>query len=197
MLYALLLIGGMMLARYFGMTAEEELRASHVMGSAVLLVLGAFILLSALPFVPGVEIGVGLLLVFGQQIALGVYLSMVTALIIAYVIGRFVPARVCSAGFRYLGFHKAHQLVEDLSRLDQKERLAYLTQNAPNRILPILLKNRYCALILILNLPGNALIGGAEGIGLAAGMSGLYSPLAYLVSILLAVAPVPILYMLM
>ena len=197
LLYAALLICGVMVARYFGMTAEEELRASHVMGPVVIMGLVAFILLSALPFVPGVEIGVGLLLVFGQQIAFGVYLSMVTALAIAYGIGRFVPVRVCSAAFAYLGFARAHRLVEDLSKLNRNERLSYLTQNAPNRILPFLLRNRYLALILILNMPGNALMGGAGGIGLAAGMSGLYSPLGYLVAILVAVAPVPVLYMLM
>lgn len=191
-IYAALLMGGMMLARYFGMTAEEELRASHVMGPVVLMVLGAFLLLSALPFVPGVEIGVGLLLVFGGKIAMGVYLSMVLALLIAYGVGRFVPVQVCSAAFGYLGFHKARGLVEDLSQLTRQDRLTYLTQHAPNRFLPFLLRHRYLGLMLILNMPGNALIGGAGGIGLAVGMSGLYNPLAYLGAILVAVAPVPI-----
>lgn len=195
--YAAMLVGGMAIARYFGMTAEDELRASHVMGPVVLAVLGAFILLSALPFVPGVEIGVGLLLVFGQQIALGVYLAMVTALLLAYGIGRFVPARLCLAAFGYLGFSRAHRLVEDMAKLDRDARLSYLTQVAPNRFVPLLLRNRYLALMLILNIPGNALLGGAGGIGLAAGMSGLYSPLGYLVAVLLAVAPVPLVYMMM
>lgn len=83
--------------------------------------------------------------------------------------------------------------MDDLDGLSRSARLAYLTCKAPNRVLPLLLKNRYPALTVVLNLPGNALIGDG-GIGFAAGISGLYSLPGYLFSLLIAVAPVPLIY---
>jgi hypothetical protein len=50
-------------------------------------------------------------------------------------------------------------------------------------------------LALAFNLPGNTLLGGGGGIALAAGMSGLYRPVAYLATVVLAVAPVPLLFL--
>jgi hypothetical protein len=56
-----------------------------------------------------------------------------------------------------------------------------------------LVRHRYLALAFALNLPGNSLIGGGGGIALSAGMSGLYPMPAYLASVAVAVAPVPLL----
>jgi hypothetical protein len=44
-----------------------------------------------------------------------------------------------------------------------------------------------------LNLPGNTLLGGGGGIALMAGLSGLYPMPAYLTTVAIAVAPVPLL----
>jgi hypothetical protein len=48
------------------------------------------------------------------------------------------------------------------------------------------------ALAVSLNIPGNFLIGGGGGIGLFAGISRLYSVTGYLITISIAVAPVPV-----
>jgi hypothetical protein len=47
-------------------------------------------------------------------------------------------------------------------------------------------------LAIVLNLPGNIVIGGGGGIALMAGASRLYSVPGFLVTIVLAVAPVPL-----
>jgi hypothetical protein len=51
-------------------------------------------------------------------------------------------------------------------------------------------------LVLLLNLPGNALIGGGGGIAMMAGLSRLYSFPLYLFLISVAVLPGPILVIL-
>lgn len=103
-LYGALLIGGWYLGRSFSQLAESE--PAMVSGPAVrmtiLLAVAAFMLLSVLPLCRGFEIGIGLLMLFGAQIALMVYAAMVSALMLAYLMGRFVPARAVS-GFRLPG----------------------------------------------------------------------------------------------
>ena len=51
-----------------------------------------YVVASATPFVPGAENGLALIVVFGSRIVLLVYICMVLALVLAYCIGRFVPA---------------------------------------------------------------------------------------------------------
>ena len=48
---------------------------------------------------------------------------------------------------------------------------------------------------LALNLPGNTLVGGGGGIAMVAGLSGLVSPLGFLVTVAVAVAPIPLLFL--
>ncbi|UCE30573.1 MAG: hypothetical protein JSW68_10975, partial [Burkholderiales bacterium] len=55
-----------------------------------------------------------------------------------------------------------------------------------------LLRHRHVALAIALNLPGNALVGGAGGLGMLAGMSGLFSLPRYLLLVALATTPVPL-----
>lgn len=52
--------------------------------------LPVFIITSALPFVPGAEIGLGLMVLFGSKVALLVYGAMVIALTLAYLAGAMV-----------------------------------------------------------------------------------------------------------
>ncbi|HXV11709.1 MAG TPA: hypothetical protein VD839_12995, partial [Burkholderiales bacterium] len=60
----------------------------------------------------------------------------------------------------------------------------------------VLLNHRYLLLALLLNLPGNVLIGGGGGIAMMAGMSRLYSFPSYLALISVAILPGPVLVML-
>ena len=63
----------------------------------------AFVILAAIPFIPGAEIGFALLLLFGGQVAPLVYLGMVGALILSFVVARMVPASVLARVLGWLG----------------------------------------------------------------------------------------------
>ena len=153
-----------------------------------------FVVASALPFVPGAEVGFGLLMVFGARVALLVYLCMVVALVLAYFVGRLVPRAAIANAFGRCGFDRARNLVMRMGPLDAKGRLAMLTDLAPGRAVPFLLRHRHLALLVLLNTPGNSVLGGGGGIALTAGMSGLFPWPGYLATVLLAVAPVPLLF---
>jgi len=42
------------------------------------------------------------------------------------------------------------------------------------------------------NMPGNSIIGGGGGIMIVAGLSGIFTPLATFVTVVIAVSPVPL-----
>ena len=153
--------------------------------------------LMAVPFVPGMEISLALLAAFGHQVAMLIYLATVAALTLSYLIGRLVPVHLIASLFRYLGQHRAEGLVRRLEPLNARQRLETLISQAPKRIVPTLLKHRYIAIAVALNVPGNAIIGGGGGIALLAGISGLFTFPRYLAIVSLAVLPVPLAVMLM
>lgn len=151
-----------------------------------------YMLASAIPFVPGAEIGLGLIAVFGAQSALLVYLCMIGALSLSYLIGRLVPASWLVGFFRLLRLHKAADLVQELAGQPPQICEARLRHHTTNRFLLTLLGYRYIALALAINLPGNTVLGGGGGLALFAGMSRLFSPLGFLLTLMIAVAPIPL-----
>ncbi len=187
--------GGGWLIDYVGMDLDsgEASHGLHMMAAGVVL----FAVLLAIPFVPGVEISVALLALFGSKVAIAIYCATVVALALAWLVGRVLPITLIAALFGSLGLHRAHDFVERLRPLGAAERLAVLTEHAPRRIIPMLLKHRYVAVIVALNVPGNAVIGGGGGIALLAGLSGLFSFPRFLASVSLAALPVPLFVMLM
>jgi hypothetical protein len=172
---------------------EAESHARHL----VMASMAIYTALMALPFVPGMEISLALFAAFGSQVAVFVYLATVAALSLSFVIGRLVPIRVLASLFGSLGLLQAQELVTQLAPLSRVQRLEALTAAAPRRFIPWLLKHRYIAIIVALNVPGNALIGGGGGIALLAGISGLFSFPRYLIAVALAVLPIPLFVTLM
>ena len=198
LLYLALLAGGLVAGDWAMQITVEDLRPSteprlHAM---LMSALGLYVLASAVPFVPGAEIGLGLLLTFGERVAVLVYAAMVAALTISYGVGRFVPSRLIALLFGHLGLRRAQALVLRMAPLAPSQRVDLLASQAPRRLVPVLLRHRYLALALVLNIPGNSLLGGGGGIALAAGMSGLYTAPAYLATLCVAVAPLPALVLL-
>lgn len=197
--YIVLLVLGWLISRQFqafsamelGPTSDPMVRKMIIMAALL------FVLTSALPFVPGAEIGLGLLFLFGAPLAPLVYGCMVLALVIAFLIGRLVPSACLGALFGYVRFNRAADLVEQLNGISPEERLNLLIERTPSRFVPLLLKYRYLAIMLALNVPGNTVIGGGGGIALAAGMSGLFTFGWFLVALATAIAPVPLLFFLM
>jgi hypothetical protein len=156
----------------------------------------AYVVLMALPFMPGIEIGLGLMVMLGGQGAFFVYVCTLAALSISFAVGRVVPL---SAVGRFLGWfclHRAQDLVCRLEPLTPEQRIELLRGNLPPRIAPLLLKHRGLVIAVALNIPGNALIGGGGGIGLIAGVTRLVSFPRYLFTVGFAVAPVPLIFLL-
>jgi hypothetical protein len=193
-LYVALIAGGALVGHSLLDLVGIDVRPSNEaqVHAMVMTSSAAYILASVIPFVPGAEIGLGLMMMLGSSICFLVYLSTVVALSLAYLIGRLVPARATAGAFAFFGLSRARDLVLEMEPLDAEERLQLLTARAPRRIIPVLLRHRYLALGVAFNLPGNTLLGGGGGIALAAGMSGLYPLSAYLVIVAIAVAPVPL-----
>jgi len=154
-------------------------------------VLSVYVALMAIPFCPGIEVGLALLALFGAQVAPAVYLATVFALMLAFVVGRFVPQAALAAAFDALGVRRAGDLVRKVQALDPEQRFG-LTQRQAGRGLQRLVRHRHAALAVALNLPGNIVFGDGGGIALAAGVSRLYTLPAFAVTVLIAVAPLPV-----
>ncbi len=152
--------------------------------------------LMAIPFVPGMEISLGLLAVFGPRVAVAVFVATVAALCLSCLIGKIIPVGLLARFFGSLGLQRAKGLVQNLEPLAAEQRLGALIEHAPKRIVPMLLKHRYIAIIVALNVPGNAVIGGGGGIALLAGISGLFTMPRYFAAVSLAALPVPLFVML-
>ena len=194
--YAFILVSGAYIGGHLMQFIDMEIRPVNESKahSLIMVTVAIFALTSALPFVPGAEIGIGMMMILGGKIAPLIYLSMVAALTMSFLVGKLVPMHFTARAFGFLRFTKAQNLVLSLAALKPDERLNLLLEKAPTKWLPFLLRNRYLALMLILNIPGNSIIGGGGGIAFAIGLSGLFSFPKYLVAIALAVLPIPAFY---
>ncbi|MDF0602050.1 hypothetical protein P1J78_15010 [Psychromarinibacter sp. C21-152] len=152
-----------------------------------------YVLTAAIPFVPGAEIGLALLLMFGGAAAPVVYAGMVGALLLSYGAGRLVPPdRLCRA-LRWMRLRRAAELVCELAGMPQEERAARLAGRLPP-VFGRLVRNRHVLLALLINMPGNTLLGGGGGLAFAAGLSGVYGFPGYALTVVVAVAPVPLIF---
>jgi hypothetical protein len=181
--------------RWAGGRAEDIFMAYYQTYGTVALyaVVAVYVVAMALPYVPGIEISLALLMIFGAEGVTVVYLSTLLALCLSYGVGRLIPPRAIARFFGWLHAHRAQALVERLAPLRREERLQVLMEGAPVRVVPFLLRHRYIAVAVAFNLPGNALLGGGGGIALAAGLSGLFRFHRFALMVCLAIAPIPLL----
>jgi hypothetical protein len=166
---------------------NEDAVHRTIMASAAI-----YALLLAVPFVPGAEIGIALMAMLGPPIAVLVYLCTLAGLSLSFTLGRLIPMSVLVRLARDCKLEKTGRLLEAIEPLNREQRLDLLLEMSPRRFLPWLLRYRYLTLAVALNVPGNYLIGGGGGIALIAGLSRVYSIPGFLLTILLAVAPVPL-----
>lgn len=159
---------------------------------AIAIVLGIYILLMSLPFMPGIEVGVALLMIFDTEGIAMVYLSTLAALTLSFVVGRLTPPGLLANLLGWFHLERGRALVERMRPLSPGDRLELLVRSAPARITPFLLRHRYFAVAAAFNIPGNFVIGGGGGIALAAGMSGIFRFPAYLLMVSIAISPVPL-----
>lgn len=156
---------------------------------ALLLFTAVYSLLLAIPFVPGMELGLAIMMVFGWRSVPLVFAASLGAFSLSYLVGGKFPARVLQKFLELLHLNRANQFVSDMLRLSPPERLERLISPAAGKMQSFLARHRYLALIVVLNIPGNALIGGGWGIGLLAGLSGFYSYHRYALAVALAISP--------
>ena len=161
---------------------------------AILLGVGAYVLLMAVPFVPGAEIGLTLLTALGGALAPLVYLATATSLMLAFLVGRLLPPSVISTGLKAVGLKRAGQFVTETAELSEEEMKARLLSTSQSRFARVLVNYRYVALALAINTPGNVVLGGGGGLAMMAGLSRLFDPLSFLLTVLIAVLPVPLLF---
>ena len=197
----LLLIGFLLVLNYGGNRVVEQINFQlwpeheHLMITALWFCILVYVLWMALPFVPGIELGLALMVMLGAKGVVLVYLCTLLSLSLSFAIGRLIPLKNFARFLGWLHLAKAHDLVLKLEPLDPEEKLDFLLGTAPSRVVPYLLRHRYFMIAIILNLPGNALIGGGGGIGLVAGMSRLYPFPKYLLLVGLAITPLPLLFL--
>lgn len=193
-LYAALLGGGMLFGTEIADVFQMDAWPHSGSGAqrTILLILLAYTVLIALPFVPGVEIGLALIAMFGVQVVPIVYAATVAALVLSFSVGRLVPPEALAKGFHLAGMRRAARLVEEHGRLDFAARRARVEAHLPMVLRPWLLRYPPLTLLVLFNIPGNALIGGGGGIALVLGASRLISWPAFVFGVAIAVAPVPL-----
>ena len=182
-------------ARWLGHQLEVEVRPSndHMIHGIIIISLVVYTVLIAIPFVPSVEVGWGLMLLLGADLAPLVYLFTVVGLSASYIVGRLIPESRLQTFLEEFSLTRASQLVGKLKTLDTEQRLSLLLARAPAKFIPTLVRHRYLAVAVALNIPGNTVIGGGGGISLVAGMSRLFGFCRFVLTLAVAVAPVPLL----
>ncbi|MEL6549452.1 MAG: hypothetical protein AAFQ54_04310 [Pseudomonadota bacterium] len=167
-----------------------------LMFRTLLLIVLVYVLILATPFLPGAEIGLVLLTAFGAPIAPIVYLATIISLTISYTIGRTVPPEVTARALERLGLHRAAAFLREIRSRPREERLEVLLASVQAPWARKGTRLRYLVLALLLNMPGNVVIGGGGGLCMVAGLSRVFHPGLFLLTVMVAVAPVPLFVML-
>lgn len=176
-----------------GMAKKFVMFAQGEWGRGVLIAGGIFYsLLLSLPFVPGVELGILLMCTFGKEGIVFVYLATVAGLSLAFLYGRMIPHHWIDSGLERLGTSRSCSgqsgEIEQLADCMSAGR-----KHIPSWLKSYLVKYRYLTIAILVNMPGNYILGGGGGISIACGASRRISWKGFLVTIVLAVSPVPIL----
>lgn len=169
----------------------EALRGS--MGIPTL-ILCAFLLalMLGVPFVPSVEMGLLVMAVFGPMGAAAAWLATIAGLSMAYAAGRYMPTAWVRGWLERHGlFPKdAGGANEAVAAMLEGSRLS---SRVGGRLAGFLLRHRYLLFAVLINTPGNSIIGGGGGIALVCGFSRLYRWKWFLLTTALASLPIPLL----
>ncbi len=133
------------------------------------------------PFMPAFELGVVIMTMYGVDGVVGAYLATVIALMVSFFLGAFFIKNNTVERFKKLPKH-IHKLNEN-----------GLLSKILCRSLKALKTRPYLSLALLLNLPGNAMLGGGGGIAMMAGASGTMKFYKYFLTLLVATSIIPVL----
>ncbi len=170
----------------------EEAARARAMTTLVIGAILAYALVIAIPFVPGIEIAIALMVMEGPIMAPFVWIATNLGLGLAFVVGRRVSLDWLQGVFRDLRMTRACAMLHRIQTEPPATRLAALSDRLPRWLAPLATRYRYAMLALSLNVPGNVALGGGGGIMLAAGVSRLFTPGWTALSAGLATAPVPL-----
>ncbi len=167
------------------------LREAMGMGA---LVAGAVTLavLLGLPFVPSVEMGLMMMAVFGREGAVAAWLATIVGLSLAYAAGRYMPVDWVRQWLERHGLLKpgSETGMPVLARfIDRKS----FTNTRGRRVAAYLLRHRYLLFAVLINMPGNSVLGGGGGIALMSGFARLYRWPWFLLTVAVASLPIPVL----
>ena len=154
-----------------GITKKFVVFAQGEWGRGVLIAGGIiYSLLLSLPFVPGVELGILLMCSFGKMGIVFVYFATVAGLSLAFLFGRLIPRGWIESGLVRLGDSQSCS-----GQSDEIEKMADCLsvgrKHIPPWIKTYLVKYRYLTIAILVNLPGNYIVGGGGGISIACGTS--------------------------
>lgn len=166
--------------------------AGWAMPGLLVAVLVIYAVLIAIPFVPGVEIGLMVLAAGGPGIAPLVWLATSAGLTLAYMAGCKVPYSWLHRILLDLHLTRACRMLERMEAMTPAERAAAVQDILPTRYLGWIVAYRYVNLALLINVPGNSLIGGGGGIAFVSGLSGVFRAPLTVLTIVVATAPVPL-----
>ena len=194
---ALLLLAGLLL--FQGMHVLENMigtlnsiRGTREITPLIIVALIIYSLLIAIPFMPGIEVGMALLMLLGSVIAPFVYLATVCGLLLAFGVGSHVPLSVLHRAFRALRMTRACDMITTIATTSPERRLAQQRATFPPWLAKLTVDYRYVTIGALLNLPGTFAIGGGGGILMLAGLSRLFTFPGILLTVLIATLPVPL-----
>ena len=118
-------------------TAESTGMRSLMIGT-LLIILLLYAALIAIPFVPGIEIGISLLMLKGAAIAPMVYGATVLGLCLAFAMGRLLPYGWIRSTLADLRLVRLSSLFERLAPMSRADRLEVLMERVPGWALPII-----------------------------------------------------------
>lgn len=154
----------------------------------------AYVLALALPFVPGVEIGLMIMMLFGPAGAMAAYGATIAGLGLAFAAGRLIPARTFARLLDRLGVAVPDEPLDAaIRRVVAREHSGGSCRTS---VLARLLAYRYLTLGVALNLPGNSVLGGGGGIAVLCGASRQFAWRWFVLTVAVATAPVPLLVLL-
>lgn len=145
----------------------------------------------AVPFVPGMEIGVLMMLTFGRPGIVMAYVGTLLGLNLAFAGGRILRHRMLDSDL--LGEYRRRAADRRGFGLRRICRNRWFSGVADRLAVSDHGLRDYVLVALLLNVPGNVLIGGGGAIGLIAGLSGRLRWTGFVITVALATMAIPLL----
>ncbi len=173
--------------------SDSDAIAMSFQTKITILLMGGIVyaLLLSMPFVPGFELGLAIILLMGNLGVIVVYIATVAGLNLAFALGRCLPERYSTRLLSIVLKNKDGKLVDFPQQNFAAEK--GIVQRVGRNIFVFASRCPYLLLAMLFNLPGNTAIGGGGGIALVSGMNDRVSWLGYLVTVMIATSPIPIL----